>query len=440
MTKGIVKPTPVTPGKTRATKATPPRRQGSRQLSESADRPVTHRIDLREDVRSRGPLKVDRDKGVIYGVKVLGLESVNNRRYLPQAARNARSLYENAHVNIDHPPKKEGPNASRSSYDRFGKLINVRFVENDGLYADLEYLKAHPMADRICEAAERMPDLFGMSHNAQGEGKTVDGVFVIEQITEVRHVDLVADPATTQSLFESKEAKPMKIKIQKLLESRVLPKLHNAKVKAALRKLVEDDAYSDMEMDDAGDQGDYCDHLFNAFKAAKDSDPEMANKILGMMKQEIGAEEEEEKVEGPPQDSAQEEEDDEPTEEEEDPGKKKDTEEEECPTAKKNAKESKQAKKNKGPAKDVLENRCRRLCKLAGVDPAKDLVEELHALPQSVQMTVLDRIKASGAKSNRQTPRSQSPGNGSLPVQESDQRDAPKISTDPDEQAVWLMN
>jgi hypothetical protein len=64
------------------------------------------------------------------------------------------------------------------------------------------------MAARICEAAERMPDAFGLSHNAQGEGDEKDGIFVVSKIVEVRHVDVVADPATTKSLSESIKKEP----------------------------------------------------------------------------------------------------------------------------------------------------------------------------------------------------------------------------------------
>jgi hypothetical protein len=57
----------------------------------------------------------------------------------------------------------------------------------------------------VCEAAERMPGAYGLSHNAQCEGATDnDGVWVIDTIVEVRSVDLVADAGTTQGLFESK--------------------------------------------------------------------------------------------------------------------------------------------------------------------------------------------------------------------------------------------
>ena len=149
-------------------------------------------------------LVVDRDKGIIKGVKIIGFNSQNGRRYLPEALKEAVPLYEGIKVNIDHPEK--GPTQQRSSHDRFGKFINVRFVESEGIYGDLIYLKNHPLADSVCEAAEReeMNDVFGMSHNAQGEG-TVDknDIFVVSRITEVRHVDLVADPATTKSLTES---------------------------------------------------------------------------------------------------------------------------------------------------------------------------------------------------------------------------------------------
>ena len=67
------------------------------------------------------------------------------------------------------------------------------------------------MAERICEAAERMPDVFGLSHNAGGDGDyDKNGIFVVSNIVEVRHVDLVADPATTKSLQESRQTKPLK--------------------------------------------------------------------------------------------------------------------------------------------------------------------------------------------------------------------------------------
>jgi hypothetical protein len=157
-----------------------------------------------EAVASSASMEVDRDEGIIRGVKILGLVSDNNRKYLPEAVRKAKSLYEGIKVNINHPAESGDV---RNAEDRFGKLINVKYVEGEGLYGDLMFLKSHPMAERICEAAERndMNDTFGLSHNAQGDGQEDDdGCFVVNSIVEVRHVDLVADPATTKSLREAR--------------------------------------------------------------------------------------------------------------------------------------------------------------------------------------------------------------------------------------------
>ena len=149
-------------------------------------------------------LVVDREKGIIKGVKIIGFTSQNGRKYTPEALKEAVPMYEGIKVNIDHP--ENGPTQQRSSHDRFGKFNNVRFQEGEGVFGDLLYLKNHPLAESVCEAAEReeLNDVFGMSHNAQGEGM-VDkkGIFNVSKITEVRHVDLVADPATTKSLTES---------------------------------------------------------------------------------------------------------------------------------------------------------------------------------------------------------------------------------------------
>lgn len=165
---------------------------------------------IHEAVMSTSALRVDRKAGIIRGVKVLGLVSENGRKYTPEAVRKAASLYENIRVNIDHPEKDA--TQPRSAYDRFGKLTNIQYVEGEGLYGDLVFLRSHPMAERICEAAERMPDAFGMSHNAQGEGdEDKDGTFIVSKIVDVRHVDLVADPATTRSLSESKTFKEAKM-------------------------------------------------------------------------------------------------------------------------------------------------------------------------------------------------------------------------------------
>ncbi len=162
------------------------------------------RIPLKEDLaRSTSPLRVDRDAGIIYGVKVLGWDSDNGRRYLPEAGRAAIGLYEGAKVFLDHPAKKD--NGPRSDADAFGRLHAVHWT-TEGVFGDLHFYTSHPMAERVCEDAEKIDSLgvFGLSHNAQGEGETVDGIFVIHRIVEVRSVDLVSEPATVRNLKESR--------------------------------------------------------------------------------------------------------------------------------------------------------------------------------------------------------------------------------------------
>lgn len=158
---------------------------------------------------SGSPLKVDRQRGVIYGVKVQGLRSrnshgvrsVNGTDYTRECLERALSLYEGVDVLENHDPK----NANRSPADTFGKLKNVR-LESDGIRADLHYLKSHPLADRVCEDVERGLGVYGLSHHAISDRDRIDrkaGRLVIENIVAVRSVDLVRNPATNKNLWES---------------------------------------------------------------------------------------------------------------------------------------------------------------------------------------------------------------------------------------------
>ena len=155
-------------------------------------------IILREDV-AVGVGRVDRQAAVIRGCRILGRHSKNGREYLAEAVRNAIPLYENRAVNTDHPT---GARADRSVSDRIGWLAGVRQVADGGLRGNLHLIQAHGMTPQILEMAERAPHLLGLSHNAEGRIVQRDGKTLVEEITAVRSVDLVADPATADSLFE----------------------------------------------------------------------------------------------------------------------------------------------------------------------------------------------------------------------------------------------
>lgn len=148
--------------------------------------------------RYTGSQRLDRSAGIIRGVKVIGRTSRNGRSYSDNALRRAVPMYEGMKVNIDH---RRTP-GDRPVTDRFGRLQNVRYEAGE-VFADLKYIKAHPLAAMVEEIAAEMPESIGLSHDAQGSVNRSGGSVIVEEITSVRSVDLVADPASTTGLFES---------------------------------------------------------------------------------------------------------------------------------------------------------------------------------------------------------------------------------------------
>lgn len=146
---------------------------------------------------------IDLAESEIRGVKLLGLTSRNRRRYLPVALETAIPLYEGAKVNINHPKGK--PTSPRDYQDRLGIVKDVAFRENDGLYGTLRFNPKHPCAPQLIWEAENAPNSVGMSHNVFVRGRTENNEQSIEAIERVISVDLVADPATTNGLFEQEE-------------------------------------------------------------------------------------------------------------------------------------------------------------------------------------------------------------------------------------------
>jgi len=161
-------------------------------------------LDLREATAFGTGPKVDRSRNLITGVKVLGLQSGNGNDYAPAVLEKALPLFESCKVNLDH-PLRGGKKEDRKVAERWGKLTSPR-VAPDGLYGDLLYNPHHPLTESILWWAENMPDCLGLSQYGRGTGRRKDdGRWQVESIDSVQSVDLVADPATTKSLFESQE-------------------------------------------------------------------------------------------------------------------------------------------------------------------------------------------------------------------------------------------
>ncbi len=151
---------------------------------------------------SRGVgVRVDRTDGIVRGVKILGLESRNGRTYLPEALAGSVALYEGAKVNVNHP--KGHPQSPRDYQDRMGVMRNVAFRPGEGLFGDFRFNPKHALAEQLAWDAEHAPENVGFSHNVQARVARRGESTIVEAITRVQSVDLVADPATTQGLFES---------------------------------------------------------------------------------------------------------------------------------------------------------------------------------------------------------------------------------------------
>ncbi len=157
---------------------------------------------LQEYVDSRGlPIQADRQRGIIRGVKILGVRSRNGRTYLAEAIGQAVSLYEGAKVNVNH--ATGAPSGPRDYQDRIGVIRNVTARANEGLFGDFHFNPKHTLAEQLLWDAEHAPQNVGFSHNVQARTARRGDTVVVEAITKVQSVDLVADPATTQGLFES---------------------------------------------------------------------------------------------------------------------------------------------------------------------------------------------------------------------------------------------
>jgi hypothetical protein len=81
----------------------------------------------------------------------------------------------------------------------------VEFRAGDGLFGDLHFNPKHSLSEQLTWDAEHAPQNVGMSHNVLARTLRSGNDTVVEAITKVRSIDLVADPATTSGLYESQE-------------------------------------------------------------------------------------------------------------------------------------------------------------------------------------------------------------------------------------------
>ena len=158
------------------------------------------------------PLRVDREKHRVYGVKVLGPRSRNvgdRANDYPLAAQaSAVQVLEGAKVYFDH--RQPGDKGARPYANRNGNIVNLR-QEGDSTFADHDYNPAHPLTEAYLYDAEHSPANVCFSINARGKRRfdKASQRYIVESINFCESVDLVSEGGTNVSLFENFDDTPV---------------------------------------------------------------------------------------------------------------------------------------------------------------------------------------------------------------------------------------
>lgn len=150
------------------------------------------------------PERVDREKGIIYGVRACGRTSRNGGKYPREVQARDVDRYNglNVYVDMGHHQIERGTNIPAPV--KFGYTANAKAVDG-GIDVDLHFIPTHDFAKDFCWACENDPRHYGFSHFADVKwDNRPDGSRVAESIRRVVRLDIVGDPATTTSVFESK--------------------------------------------------------------------------------------------------------------------------------------------------------------------------------------------------------------------------------------------
>lgn len=141
----------------------------------------------------------------ISGLSLLSTKSKNGYRYLETAMRAAVGKYNGVQVYISHPTAEELRTGRRDVMKLAGRVENPRY-DGGKIRGDVVTLPdVH--GQKFYNVSKLMPESLGCSHCADIDLVRRNGDLVVEEIKEVFSVDLVASPATTNSMFESAKNK-----------------------------------------------------------------------------------------------------------------------------------------------------------------------------------------------------------------------------------------
>lgn len=203
--------------------------------------------------------RVDREKGIIHGVRWLGEDSQNGRHYGQKYRTETIKRYSGIRVNKDHP---EGKSLTRRFDDWVGTLENLQ-ARPDANYGDIHVRKGHRDFEAIMDAAENHWRNFGLSPVHAVDWKISGKVKEAMGLDEPFSVDIVLEPATNKNLFESRDrnmASPVNRKLKAIFESAP----ESTKGRKALTELVAEMADLDVSVDPEGSHEDNVKAAFDA--------------------------------------------------------------------------------------------------------------------------------------------------------------------------------
>lgn len=191
---------------------------------------------LREEI-DHGKFTVDREEGMIRGVKLCSKHSKNNREYTRNALEDLTKLYEYLPIRIDHDEKgylKTVGSVQKTEMNRIEYEIR----------GDISLNKGHPAYDQIMEDAEHRPHLLKLSHEipARGYQATRKGdTLVVDRVHKVDCFAIVTNGGVNDSLFEGAEEEDEDVEIKSLAELKeAMPALYEELEKAMREDVAKD--------------------------------------------------------------------------------------------------------------------------------------------------------------------------------------------------------
>lgn len=170
----------------------------ARVFGETASAP-RRRQELR-DAFSLDLTEASQDGLLVQGIAIHGRRSRNGRVYSDRAMRSIAEQADGMRAFADHPSGNR--DAVRPVADLIGRIRRPRVVA-DRIRADLRVVDAPPWRDLLPALRE---DDFGVGFSIRATGRVErqeDGPDMVEDVEELKAVELVSKPATLRGLQES---------------------------------------------------------------------------------------------------------------------------------------------------------------------------------------------------------------------------------------------